>query len=419
MRPGAAWVTAENPMRHSFLSVLGLALIVRVAWALAVPVQPVSDSHVYDLLARHLADGLGFCFLPGQPTALWPVGTSFLYSLFYRLFGVSYVPIVVFNLFLSLVSLWLLMLLAERWFGRHLALVAGYLTALWPVQIEFTTVLASELIFNFLMLALLFLWESSRINPWLKAVLVGLLSAAAVYIRPVAFFFPLLLCIPGVFRSRRIFQPIGSMLLAFAILAAAIAPWSLRNLHTLGRLVPMSTNGGEDIWMGNNPTGPGKAQYLPPNALAMPEAARDIYLANLGKAYIRRHPGRFLVRSLHKTVWLYDHETIGVHWNPAIQSRYGSRVFWLLKLASDLYWWAALALACGGLVLLLIRRGFGLFLTFPPLVFLLYFTALYSAILATDRYHYGCLPFLAMFAAYTLCAMRKRAAEPVPQPAAH
>lgn len=66
--------------RSRMLPVLALALVTRSIWAWPVPINPVSDCVVYDKVAMNLAEGLGYCFVPGHPTALWPVGTSFLLS---------------------------------------------------------------------------------------------------------------------------------------------------------------------------------------------------------------------------------------------------------------------------------------------------------------------------------------------------
>lgn len=385
------------------LSLLTIALLLRVLWALAVPVSPVSDSHVYDLLARSLAQGIGYCWSPGQPTAYWPVGTSFVYSLLYRVVGFAYWPIVLLNLALGLASIWLLVYLAERWFGRHIALIAGVLFALWPLQIEFTTVLASELLFNFLLLVTLAFWEEKRLNRWLRAVLIGLASAAACYVRPLALLLPLLLFVITVARERKLLKPALHTALTLLVLAASIAPWSLRNTRTFGRFELISTNGGPNFWMGNHPGSTGGAEPLSADIEAMPEGLRDTDLANQARAYIRAYPLAFLQRTLHKALWMHDRETIGVHWNTAsIHARYGTRAFWTLKLLSDLYWWCVLALALAGSVLSIRRHGFWQFLLAPPALVWLYFTTLYAITVTQDRYHFPCLPSIGILAAFAL-----------------
>ena len=412
MRLRSAGPAGKWRIDTSFYPVLTLALLLRATWALAVRVSPVSDSYVYDLLARHLAHGIGYFWSPGVPTAYWPVGTSFLYSLLYRVFGQSYTPIVVLNIALSLATIWMSMVLAERWFGRRVAIVAGYLLALWPMQIEFATVLASELIFNFLMIATLVVWESpwsgaqraASSRPWLKAIVIGLLAAAICYIRPVGLLLPVILYAITIHRERRFAAPAAHAALAMLIMAAAIAPWSLRNTHLFGRFILISDNGGANLWMGNHPGGDGGTVPVPDDTLKMHEAERDAYLGNVAKAYIRAYPGRFVLRTLRKAVQLHSHETIGVHWNlPTLETVYGTHTVTALKLLSDLYWWLVLLPALGGVMLLVRQHGLITALAMPPIVLWAYFTALYAIIVIQDRYHFPCLPFIAMLAAVALC----------------
>jgi len=383
-----------------------MALLLRVAWALAVPVAPVSDSHVYDLLARNLAQGLGFCWEAGNPTAQWPVGTSFIYSIFYRVFGLSYTPIIVFNIILSLTTIWLTMLLADRWFNRKVAIIAGYLSACWPVEIQFATILASELIFNLLMVTMLAIWASTKLNPWFKAILIGFVAGAAVYVRPVALFLPAILGVITIVSERKLLRPIATTAVACILMASVVAPWSLRNSHVFGRFVLMSSNGGGDLWLGNNPLGQGRDSDFPAYTMNMRDVDRDVYLGKLATTYIRQYPGRFVLRSFKKLYWLYDHETIGVHWNlTTLENLYGTRTVWALKLVSDLFWWVVLLLGLAGTLMLMLERGSMVIFKSPLLVVWVYFSAVYSIILSTDRYHFGCLPSIAILAAFAVSSI--------------
>ena len=66
---------------------------------------------------------------------LWPVGKAFLLTLFYRAFGQVYWPVVVFNVELGVAIVALTMVTARRYFGPR-ALLAGSVTAVWPLVIE-------------------------------------------------------------------------------------------------------------------------------------------------------------------------------------------------------------------------------------------------------------------------------------------
>ena len=131
-----------------FLGILVFTLILRLIWVFIIPVEPVSDSVMYDAFAQSISQGNGYAFPQGNLTAYWPVGTSAIYGALYYIFGHSFNAIILFNLVVSVVSAAFIMLLAERWINTRSALFAGLIFALWPSQIQFTSILASELIFN-------------------------------------------------------------------------------------------------------------------------------------------------------------------------------------------------------------------------------------------------------------------------------
>lgn len=139
--------------------ILVVAFCVRAGWALFVPVMPLSDSYAYDTFAQNLANGLGYGWNAGEPTVFWMPGTAMVYALFYRTFGHAYSPIVILNVLLGVWIVLAAMWLSEKWFDARTGLVTGWLLALWPNLIQFTSILASELLFMALVLAALLLWQ--------------------------------------------------------------------------------------------------------------------------------------------------------------------------------------------------------------------------------------------------------------------
>lgn len=401
----------------SHLGILVLALVLRGGWGLAVPVVPMSDSQVYDNGARSLALGLGFAVDVGGPlSAFWPVGTSFLYSIPYRLFGFHYGPIVVLNAVLGTLSVALVMLLARRWFDEQVALLAGALLALWPSQIEFTTVLASETPYIAFTLLALWLWSEERIGWGARSVGVGILLAACAYIRTTATLLPLLFGLFRVCRGGRF----GSTTLAvgaiLGFIAVLVAPWTYRNYRVLGEPVAIATNSGANLWMGNNPQTTGEYMDEPPMP-GMNEVERDRHMKGLALEYIRQHPGRFLLRTGLKLLRLHERESIGVNWNeaglaqrfpPTVVSSEGQesvrphRVVMLLKLGSNAYWWAMLALGLAGIILLSRTIGIGRAVLHPAVLWWAYYGALHAITVIQDRYHFPSIPMIAILAALTV-----------------
>jgi 4-amino-4-deoxy-L-arabinose transferase-like glycosyltransferase len=392
----------QNP----FFWILFIALLLRIVWAIAaVPITPVSDCNAYDTFAQHLANGYGYGWTTTERTTYWPPGTSFVYSLFYRVFGHTYIPIIIFNLFLGMVVIWASMQLAEKWFNRHIAALTGLLLALWPVTIQFTTVLSSELLFTALLLVAMMVWFNERTNLWLRALLVGLVLAAACYVRTAALFIPILLLFLRWVNTREILRTLSAIVMVFILMALLIAPWSIRNTLLSGQFVMMSTNTGVSFWIGNNPnTVTGEHMDLPREEIAgMNLAQREEYLKAEAIAYIKKEPIQFVIRTFKKLIRLHGHETIGVHWNKeGLVSRYGTGVLLPLKIVSQIYWLSVLGLALIGLILLGKRQGWLVMITHPLIIIWGYFAFGHAVTLVGDRYHFYSIPMIAILAAFTL-----------------
>jgi hypothetical protein len=397
----------EGNVRAKFSTphVLGLALLLRLVWIAAVPVAPVSDSRWYDYAARSLALGRGYSIDAGRLTAYWPVGPSFAYSVVYRVFGFHLLAAAFFNLVVAMVGVWLAIRVAELLFGWRVGLVAGVLLAVWPEQIEFVTVLSSELLFNlFLLLAVLF-WlsgfrERGANDPYLRAVLTGVAVAAACYMRPVALLFPLVFMVCDGIRGRRWPGAVLAAAISSALMLALIAPWTLRNQQLFRAFVPISTNGGSNLYEGNHPGAIRDSNPPPEEAVAMSEIKRDRYLRGYALGYIRAHPVVFLGRVLPKLYVMYGRENAGAYWNrPALYERYGRFGDRAVRGINNAFWFGALAMAVSGMVILWRRSSLANLLTHPCFLICVYLSCVYSVTHAEDRYHFACVPFLAIFAA--------------------
>lgn len=395
-----------RPDAHGLAAVVALGLALRIAWALNVPVAPVSDSHAYDVFARNLVQHNVYGWEPASPSAYWPVGTAFVYSVLYRIFGVNHAPILVLNTVLGAVIVALTIILARRWHGRDTAVAAGVLVACWPSLIEFTTVLASELPFMALLLGALALWSVEG-RSLTRASWAGVLLGGACYFRPTALLVPALLVAVSFTRGAPRARLALNGAVVLAVMALVIAPWSVRNSLLFHRFVLISTNGGANTWMGNNPASFGQYMELP-SLENLDEAERDAYLGREARRYILDHPLRFAVRTAVKLVRLHERESIGVRWNAeGLRSQTDEAGILVLKVAGNLFWWVTLALAVVGAIDLARRTGFRVALD-PALAMWTYFAAVHAMTVVQDRYHFPSIPFIAMLAGITISAARKR-----------
>lgn len=162
-----------------------------------IPVLPASDFETYYSLAEHLSDGT----LMGDGAALlrayvaqFPhtIGFPLLLAPVFRLFGASVWVAQCVNLAFSMGSVILLYAIGRRIGGRGTGLIAMTLAAFWPSQVLYSTMVATEPSFSFLLLAAF--WASQvalapRDKPLLRIALLlltGVLLGIAGGIRPTA-----------------------------------------------------------------------------------------------------------------------------------------------------------------------------------------------------------------------------------------
>lgn len=388
--------------RITFSQVLFLAILLRVIWALIVPVETTSDSFLYDAFAKSIASGNGYAFPEGNLTAYWPVGTSAIYAVLYSIFGFSHLSIIIFNIVIGVLIVWLTYALTQRYLNQKTAILASLLVAVWPVLIQFTTILASELIFILLILAAIYVWGKKDIHPVIRVIVWAALICGATYVRPTALAFILLLPILDWLNKGTIQQAIKSLSIATITAAILFAPWAYRNHQVFNQFVLVSANGGVNLWMGNHEGSTGGYTPLPDIEFEN-EAVRDQYFKKKAINFITQHPIAYMKLALKRAAITYKAETIGVVWNSALDKMLSKSVIFILKLISSLYWWFILILAVIGIFKLLKKGEMSIFnVLFVTLGFFFVFPLL---TVAQDRYHMPINPFLAMFAAYASLAL--------------
>lgn len=390
--------------------VLTIALLLRVGWAMLIPVVPVSDSVAYDTFASMLATHGVYGWTPDQPTSYWPVGTSALYAAFYAVFGHNFTPVVVFNIILGTIIVGQTMWLTRLFFNSEVAIVAGSVMAIWPSQVAYVTILASELPFICFILLGFCVWYSPRLSTLGRGAASGVTFAAASYVRPVALLLPIIVWLTPMQNFRKLCEQLPVMLLAVIVIAACTAPWSVRNTKLYDHFVLLSTNGGANLWMGNNPASAGTYMPLPTSMEKLTEYEIDKQLGKAALGYITDHPLIFVFRTMKKAILLHLNETIAVDWNvEGIKQRLGGSSVLPLKLLMQGYWLLVLLLALAGIVALIRDHGVTTTLMHPIVATWIYFTAVYSLTVVQDRYHFPSQPFVAILSAVAIVSAMRRA----------
>ena len=392
--------THSKAFLNSVPAFVWAAIFLRICWAFFVPVDPVSDSLAYKSFATSIANGAGYAYSSGQLTAYWPVGTSAFYALIHYVFGNSSYALLVVNILVGTGIAYLTYLLSLRYFGQKVAACAGWLVALWPVLIQFTTVYSSELLFTLLLLATLQVWSLQHLNGALKACLWGALLCAATYVRPTALPLYFILPVLHLWKTRDFREAVKSGLVAVLTGAVLFAPWVMRNQAIFGQPVLVSANFGSNLWMGNNPLS--KGEYMPlPEIQFENEVIRDQHFKTLAVDFIKANPAEYAKLAIRRFVITYDRETIGVAWNQsALAKLFGNDALSPLKLVSSLYWWLVAGLAALGICWALWVRETSIFN--PLIVVSAFFFLVPVLTVGQDRYHLPLDPFFAVFAAYAM-----------------
>jgi 4-amino-4-deoxy-L-arabinose transferase-like glycosyltransferase len=392
------------------LALLAVAALLRAVWALMVPVMPVSDSHAYDTFARTLVSSGVFGWNANEPFSFWPPGTSLIYAALFHVFGAEYNAIVCLNLLLSVGLIVLTMRLATRFYGARCALYSGWVLALWPTLVMFTTVLASELPFLVFVTAALDVWTLPNRRAIWRGAAAGALLGCAALVRPVAMALPVIIGVAvlldrGLSKSA-VLEQLRVVVPALIAMACVIAPWTMRNYALYHEVVLISTNGGVTLWMGNAPGTTGEHMNVPAWAEKLRDDKQDKALGELAKSYILNDPVGFAWRSLRKFIWLYNHESIGVAWNEAgLSARFGESVLRPLKLFTHATWALIFMTSFAGLLVLIKARGFWRAVCGPVVVTIAFYSAIHSAVVSQDRYHLEFAVQIALLAGVALNAL--------------
>ncbi len=330
---------SQRATRRALLVIILISVALRIGSALyqgnTVETLPgIFDQVSYDSLARRVLDGHGFSFdrewwpitRAGEPTAHW----SYLYTLFltgvYGLSGAQ--PVIARVVQAILVGILLPLItfrLGRRAFDPLIGLVAAALSATYIYFVYYGGALMTEPFYIVAILASLDLASGPLATPaagrrrWGAWLALGLTLGAATLLRQLFLFFvPLLLLwivwtqartSGGWTYARRPSTYLGPAL-AVVVIAAMIAPWTIRNYQAFGRVVLLNTNAGYAFFWGNHPIygthfvgilpagGPTYQDLIPAELRSLDEAALDQALMRVGMGFLQADPGRYALLSL-------------------------------------------------------------------------------------------------------------------------
>jgi 4-amino-4-deoxy-L-arabinose transferase-like glycosyltransferase len=287
----AAWV----------LFFLGLAF--RIVGAALGGVNSDDGDHTYEAYARALLSGRGLVLNGdfGPVYSFLPPGMGFVNLPFIYFFGAHWMGAErIFILIMSSVANVALVRVAKRLVGDPAAWIAGFLWALYPAQWFWSTrVNAQPVATNLVVFSLLLLFQSWEKKSSWRAVVVGILLAAASLCRGEYTLGVFVLSAVTLFAGANSSAPLkisASLVIGWLVV---FSRWVIRNYKIHHRFVLVATNDGYNIWKAYNPeyNFSGVDIPLPPDvserlAKIPNEADRAKALKSEAFAYMKTHPGR-------------------------------------------------------------------------------------------------------------------------------
>ena len=309
--------------RRALWLIVAAAVLVRVGAALylgdTVEVLPGTHDQIsYDALAQNVAAGKGFVFdeywypfTPSHtPTAHW----SFLYSLYlaavYTLAG--YHPVVarlIQAVIVGVLMPWLVYRLGKRTLGRPVGLAGAAAISIYIYLVYYSACLMTE---SFYIVALLWTLDAlqrirasvgTQKSTWVELGLAWgvatLLRQQALLLMPV-FLAWLLWATWGRIKVRTLLL---SVVLAVAIVAAFVLPWTVRNYVVYQRFLLLNSNVGYALYAANHPQQgthfePLNLPSLPAEWAGLNEAELNDRLTVAGIRFVLDDPGRFVLQTL-------------------------------------------------------------------------------------------------------------------------
>ena len=221
------------------------------------------DEREYLALAASLAAGRGFTYLEPSAGTSQQFGRAPGYPMFLAAVGAGQVDaeatptrVKVAQSIVGAAGVWLIGLIALRAAGPRAGALAAGLSAIYPPLVWFPSYVLSETLYSFVALASAGVLQlavdradahrTDRAGGALSLG-AGLLTGAAVLVRPAMLFFLPLAVLWLIFRR----MPV----LAVALVAGAvavIAPWTARNYRVYDRFVLVASEGGVTFWTGNH-----------------------------------------------------------------------------------------------------------------------------------------------------------------------
>lgn len=305
--------------RRCLIALLVLAALLRLGVICWKPDSLAEDRDLYWGIAKRLAAGDGFVHPDlGHPTAYRPP----LYPLMLAgivLVGGGTKLLAAVQISLSVTTVWLTWRLAHKLGLKSNALLAAAFVAINPLLIQATALAMTETLCALLLTAWLLFVVERHSREWRRRCGIGVLFGLSALCRPTVWACAMLaslVCLASLLKRSttcghhsRIKTVFGWSVIGLAC-GLVVAPWVIRNHSVFGEPIVTTTHGGYTLLLGNNDEAY-RAEIAEPtsqpwdsrewqDSLRAPvghreygELARDRWMSDLARSWIRHHPREF------------------------------------------------------------------------------------------------------------------------------
>jgi hypothetical protein len=269
------------------------------------------------------------------PSAWVPPLYPFIIAAIFRLLGTYTIPaaqaLILINATFGALIIFPIQFIARRCFGPKVAIASIWVWAVWPFTMIYTPRIwatsVNALLFTCVLALCLVMRDIGRkpgstpqpanTRQWLILGLLWALIALAdptlLLMAPVSFIWILLprWSEPGRPHLR---SQILRAALSFGLFLCCITPWTIRNAVVFHRLIPIRSELGAELYLGNGPGSNGQLKeydepFNSPHQYSLYRSMGEIAYCKMrgaaAKAFIRRHPAHFLADTIRRVYYYW------------------------------------------------------------------------------------------------------------------
>lgn len=414
--------------RRWLVGVVAVAFVTRLAWLLYAKGEPPTDwlqsgdQYSYWYYGNELAAGRGYVgYITHVPTAYYPIGFPAILAVVFWI--ALHTPVTddlmlvagLLHVAVSTATVALVYLIGRRLVGPAAGLVAAGILALWPNAIYQVASMQIETMFVFLAVAALAVivdhdWTSG-LPSRNRLLAFGAVLGVSTLVRPFSVWFLLGLLLAALAVGAGWRRALLATLVPTLVVVAMSVPWIIRNQVRMHAFIPTSTNTGDTLCLDRNSTAKGGFRFADHDGCVDPglsEVPRNSGNTRKAIEFVLENPGREALQIVRRARIMFrnDHDGLWATQSLGGGPSRGSPNSDKLELVADWYFYVMLAGSVAGVAVVARRSGrperrlvlvaAGSLLVIPLLLW------------GNERFHFPLLPFMAVFTAAALEALRTR-----------